>query len=465
MQSIYELVTLDCQNEHDLEHKTKFSTPKIFDAKGDLSKRWYIYFSYRNPRTGKLKRMKNIYGKAHRFKTKESRYSVLNLYKRRLLKLLKEGYNPFEDNTKFHSEKLKVISQKATILQPKQNMNQTVLDSQQPKFDAVDIYQPNSQPKTVLVEGLKKKTVVDELATAKGHTIDEALDRALLLKINIVSKTTLNDYKSRINQLKKWLKANNKDIIYCNQISKKMVVEFLNYIQLKTSARNRNNYRTVFSSIFQILEDNEIIEKNFISQIKSIKTQPKRNKTYSIKEQEAIFEYLEVNDQLLLLYIKFVSYNLLRPIEVCRLRVKDINLEEKKLQVQAKNKILKTKIIPDKLFKELPDLSKMDGELLLFTPDKLCGHWDTELINRRNYFSNRFKTIVKDHFGYNENYGLYSFRHTFITKLYRGMVKNSSPYNAKSELMEITGHTTMTALEKYLRDIDAQLPEDYSNLL
>ena len=204
MHSIYELVTLDCQNEHDLEHdlehKTKFSTPKIFDAKGDLSKRWYIYFSYRNPRTGKLKRMKNIYGKAHRFKTKESRYSVLNLYKRRLLKLLKEGYNPFEDNTKFHSEKLKVISQKATILQPKQNMNQTVLDSQQPKFDAVDIYQPNSQPKTVLVEGLKKKTVVDELATAKGHTIDEALDRALLLKINIVSKTTLNDYKSRINQ-------------------------------------------------------------------------------------------------------------------------------------------------------------------------------------------------------------------------------------------------------------------------
>ena len=30
--------------------------------------------------------------------------------------------------------------------------------------------------------------------------------------------------------------------------------------------------------------------------------------------------------------------------------------------------------------------------------------------------------------------------------------------------MNITGHTTMDALEKYLRDIDAELPEDYSNL-
>ena len=67
MYNIFELITLDVLNEHDLEHnlehKPLFSTPKIFDANGDLSKRWYVYFSYRNPETGKLKRVKNIYGK------------------------------------------------------------------------------------------------------------------------------------------------------------------------------------------------------------------------------------------------------------------------------------------------------------------------------------------------------------------------------------------------------------------
>jgi hypothetical protein len=31
--------------------------------------------------------------------------------------------------------------------------------------------------------------------------------------------------------------------------------------------------------------------------------------------------------------------------------------------------------------------------------------------------------------------------------------------------MLITGHTSKTALEKYLRDIDAHLPEDYSEML
>jgi len=31
--------------------------------------------------------------------------------------------------------------------------------------------------------------------------------------------------------------------------------------------------------------------------------------------------------------------------------------------------------------------------------------------------------------------------------------------------MQVTGHTSMSALEKYLRDIDAELPEDYSEML
>ncbi|WP_241739565.1 DDE-type integrase/transposase/recombinase, partial [Aestuariibaculum marinum] len=89
----------------------------------------------------------------------------------------------------------------------------------------------------------------------------------------------------------------------------------------------------------------------------------------------------------------------------------------------------------------------------------------TSLEARRDYFSKRFKTVVKDHFGFNQDYGLYSFRHTYITKVYRALVKESSPFAAKSKLMQITGHTTMGALEKYLRDIDAELPEDYSQLL
>ena len=108
MFNLNEFLTFEYQNahvlEHDLEHdlqmKKNFSTPKIYNAKGNLNKRWNIYFTYRNPKTGKLQRMKNIYGKSNVFKTKEERLSVLIIYRKKLVQLLKAGFNPFEENTK-----------------------------------------------------------------------------------------------------------------------------------------------------------------------------------------------------------------------------------------------------------------------------------------------------------------------------------------------------------------------------
>lgn len=447
MQTIYELVTLEVQNEHDLEHdlsnKKLFSVPKIYDANGDISKRWYVYFSYLNPETGKLERMKNIYGKTNRYKTKEARYSVLSIYKRRLLKLLKDGYNPFVDNTEHH--RLRTTLKNTNLV-----AKTRIIDN------------ANN-----IVEEINKdsNSVVATLHNTVVMSLEKAIAHALALKTNIVSKRTIVDYRSRCNTLIKYLNSNNVVVDNVRTLKKKTIIDFLNTIQIKTSARNRNNYRTCLSSVFQTMEDNELIEKNFIKNINQLKSNPQRNKTYSIQQQEEIFQHLETEDPILLLYIKFISYNLLRPIEVCRLRIKDIDLLNRTLQFQAKNKLLKTKIIPEILLKEIPDLNGIDEEALLFTPDKIGGIWATELTNRRDYFSKRFKAVVKDHFGLDNNYGLYSFRHTFITKMYRTMVKESSPYAAKSSLMQITGHTTMVALEKYLRDIDAELPADYSNFL
>jgi hypothetical protein len=44
------------------------------------------------------------------------------------------------------------------------------------------------------------------------------------------------------------------------------------------------------------------------------------------------------------------------------------------------------------------------------------------------------------------------------------LAKSITPQEAKSRLMLITGHVTLKALDAYLRDIDAVLPEDYSYL-
>ena len=113
---------------------------------------------------------------------------------------------------------------------------------------------------------------------------------------------------------------------------------------------------------------------------------------------------------------------------------------------------------------DLPDLSDKDPKSFLFGRFKIGVEWDADDTNKRNEFSKRFK-VIKDHFQLGTEFGMYSFRHTFITKLYRKFREQMSQYETKSKLMPITGHQTMVALEKYLRDIDAELPEDYSNLL
>jgi len=205
------------------------------------------------------------------------------------------------------------------------------------------------------------------------------------------------------------------------QINRRIAIQYLNYVLEKTSARNRNNTRTDLSAIFQLLVDNFIIDFNFMREIKVLRAKPTRNKTYS-KEQLQLLNWKLDNDPILKLLVKFISYNFLRPIEVLRLKVGDINVEEKNLYVRAKNQPVKTKIIPEILLKDLPDLTKLDKDWFLFTPTQIGGEWNIE-------------------------------------------ESNTTPFATKSKLMLITGHTSMTALEKYLRDIDAQLPSDYSEYL
>ena len=426
------------ENEHVLEHslskKKKFSAPKIYSANGDLNKRWHVYYSYRNPETGMLERMKNVYGIANRYKTKEDRLAVLSVYRMKLLNLLKEGFNPFEDNNERYQKR-----------EEKKNPSKSETISKEIKA----------------VSNPEKETESQEPVVS----YQEAFNQGLKFKEKLISNTTKRGYENRLKNFLLWVEKNHPKLKSISDIDKKVVMDFLNHILDKTSPRNRNNYRTDLSSIMQALEDNDMIPTNFIKKIPVLKSIPQRNKTYSQDEQKAIFEHLEQTDTTLLLFIKFISYNFLRPIEVCRLRVGDLDIKNKRIQFKAKNSPLKTKIIPDLLLQDLPDLSKLNKTHSLFTPDGLGGVWESELSNKRDYFSKRFKRVVKDPFKLGEDYGLYSFRHTYITKLYRELVKGSSPFEAKSKLMQITGHSSMKALEKYLRDIDAEFPEDYSELI
>ncbi|WP_245891941.1 tyrosine-type recombinase/integrase [Polaribacter glomeratus] len=416
----------------DINTWTKLSTKEKKEA---MSKHWYVYYSYRNPKTGRLKRQINIKGGANFYKDKKSRYHILSKLRESLEYVLTQGFNPYEDNSSL-----------AEFIEQKLLMDET-------------------ETKKVITPIEKTIPIVKVEPILTVYPIRKAFNLVYQIKSKTQSVNSHGNFKSRINRFLEWMKKENIDLKKdISIINKKLVIEYLNTVLASSSSRNRNNTRTDISSLFQTLEDNEIIQDNFVKKINILKSTPERNKTYTTTEQEKIFEYLKEHDKVLYLFVLFVSYNYLRPVEVCRLKVGDIDIIDKKLYVRAKNQAVKIKIIPDILLKEIPDLSEIDKDFILFTPDTIGGLWDTIENNKRNYFTKQFKKI-KDHFGLGKDYGLYSFRHTFITKLYKEMAKTATPLEVKSKLQLITGHSTMQALELYLRDIDAVLPEDYSKLL
>ena len=392
-------------NEYDLAYDFKmrmYSEPKIYDAKGDLKKRWYVYFSFRNPATNKLERQTPIYLDINNYKTVAERREAAKNLQWAISRILKNGYNPYVTS----------------------------------KLEQLDL----------------------------SYSIKDAFEFALKNKKNLISENSYTDFKSRITQFKTWLGKNGIDELYnIDTITKKVVKIYLNEVAEKSSARNRNNTRSNLNILFKVLEDNEIVKNNFIPTINVLKSNPERNKTYTSTQIKEIQKLLN-SEPVLSLMIAFVSYNFLRPLEVCRLKIKDIDLVDKKIMVRAKNKKVKIKIIPDIVIDLLPDLSNLDPNSYFITPFGFGCEWNTTEVNKRNYFSNLFLEKIKKPLNLGKDYGLYSFRHTFITELYNNLTKKHTPFEAKSKLMLITGHTTMTALEKYLRDIDAVLPDDYSNL-
>lgn len=437
---------------HDLPMKSNYSEPKIFtggikisewnrlpkkEQDVALTKDWYVYYSFRNPNTGKFKRQSNVKLGANRKKTKEERFEFLLRIQQLISILLKKGFNPYQDNSQLTTKVLGAFD----------------------KPQKIDIVQ-NSIEKDIS----KKDTEVQVEPEVNEMNVRQSFEFGLINKINVLSQSSYNNYKNRILRFLKWHESNYSPLNGISTINKKILNDYLNYVLESSGATNRNNTRADLSSLIQLLVDNEIMTTNFIKSISVLKSKPERNKTYSVQQENDILKYLETNDPTLLLYIQFISFNFLRPIEVNRLKIDDLDLEGKKLFVRAKNKAVKVKIIPQKIIDLLPDFSKMNRNHYLFTMNGIGGEWETEENSRRGYFSNKFK-LVKDQFGMDKNYGLYSFRHTSITNLYKELSKSLTPFETKSRLMQITGHQTMVALEKYLREIDAALPDDYSHLL
>jgi integrase len=377
------------------------------EQKKALSKYWYIRYSYRNPATGVLVKQPHIKQGLNRYKTFSERMEFLKAFRKGMVSAFDKGITPYTINT---------------------------------------------------VDEPKKDT----------QSIGEAINYALQIKTGTVAERTANEYALRCGAFKKWLKSRgliNKDV---RAIDRKIVSDYLDHVLLKTSARTRNNVRADLSAIFTVLANKFIIDSNFIkNDLPKLRTKSKTDRRFTTEQMISISAHLKKSDPYLLLFIKIVAYNFLRPVEVCRLTVGDVDVINRELYFNQKTKLGKTKYIPNIYFNELKELvAGRNPKETIFAPGGEPKVWTVSDKQKQNYFGKQFKK-VKDQLNIPDGFSFYSFRHSFITGTYIVLrkKKNLGHMEALDYLMKITGHNSKEGIMKYIHANDADRPDDWSNLI
>lgn len=401
--------------------KRQFSDPKLYIPKEKgrptvaPGKRWYVWFMWRNPETDKMDLKIKHYREINTYKTVKERKYAGEAIKRAYNIALNNGYNPLDKN--FEKEKKE-----------------------------------------------KKKI----------YTLRTGLKYALDLKCRNVKQSTRIDYEFRVSVFMDWAVKKFKAGLELDKFTLNDFYEFLDYLELeyvnkKTKKRLSNtsiaNTKRVISSLFTELKNRRLIDHNFIKDIPTIKSKPQKNRPFTFSELQDIKKHLQVHDPYLIFFLSFMIYPVLRPREICRLKIEDLNTRDWIIGVETKTEVRSYSRIIEKMKPtiEAMNIKGLPGKFSLFTPGNKPNVWITSREDSKtSYFSRRFRKVL-DALGFGEEYSLYSVRHSAIGDLFLGKQKEGlSEKEIIYQLMPITGHKSEAGLRNYLRSIKTVLPPDHS---
>lgn len=317
----------------------------------------------------------------------------------------------------------------------------------------------------MLREGWNPSETADYLR--KNGTIREQIEAEIKDYEGRLSKKTYIIYKSTLNKFLAWLDEKSYSNLETKDISRSIIREFLEYSKTQNiSNRTVNNRLRVLKATFTYFIKKEIIEHNPCFHIDLLPETGTRHKVYTKSQVSEIAAFLKVENPRLYLMLNFILYAFVRPETACKIQLKHIDVKNKTLYIPPINTNKQrgqTKILVPQLLENIKPHLKTNPELFLLStgPGKTVNPGKQR--GNRDWYSRNFKNI-KEHFNLDADYTFYGFRHTAASDIYLNLRNRYSKDEAESKLMHITGHTTRTALRKYLKNIGADLPADYSAL-
>jgi len=387
-----------------MEREKLIKLPVIYDAGGDLLKKWFIEFYVKNPQTGRFERQRISKGINKYHSLKERRKAAKEMCKHWREKL-RAGWTPFKDESV--------------------------------------IYDDNLQYQTFIKNYRKSKSQNGTLKFYSSKYLDSIKED--------VEDSTLATYRSKLRLFDAWLEGEGINHVDISAINQSIVAKFMDFIinDQKLSKVSVDNYRILLRALFDYVrkEKNRKHLANPCFELPGTK-RVNDSAAYPIHENDIpVFkDSISKEDPQLWLVICFEYYCFLRPRKEIRfLKLSDIDFGRGIIHVREENaKTLSRWVtIPNsfmKLMRETYQLHAYPRDYYVIGKKGAPGPDHVSINNLSNRFV-RFRKKLK----MPEIYKLYSWKHT-------GNIKADNAGIPRQETQMQNGHTTLATTERYMRN-------------
>lgn len=401
-----------------MKRKKLVILPKLNDAGGDLSKKWFVYYSVRDPRTDKMERFKDHAGLS--CPDESERRSLATEKIQALTEKLKRGWTPFLDDT------------------------EAIYEDQLQYKNVADIY--------------GKQTALN--ATFRMFASQYIEEKK---KENLEEKT-IQTYVSKLRKLTLWSEVK-KGSIDITAFDNALILEFFHYLidEKGLAAGTIEDYRQVISSAFDFIKDRGVITANPVYNIPAGVDKDMAPRPVAEYDIEIFREVISKQDPQLWMAIEFETYCFLRPGKELRLlRIRDIDFARGLINVdrfRAKTNRERYATIPWHFMLKLRNLYKLqqyNRDYYVFGKEGKPGEKCLGKNNLKNRF-NKFRSKLNMPY----TYKLYSWKHT------GNSLAADSDINMLA-LRDQNGHTSVQTTEIYLKHklgvVNKEIQKRFPNL-
>lgn len=380
-----------------------YTTPRLYDANGDTSKEWFVFFYCLSP-LNKWVRFRKTEGFS-KIKSIEQRIIHGNMLCMKYEAKLKSGWDPFKDRRR-----------------------------------------------SLVANGIEEYAVAASPQMRLNYWLNLFIER----KSNELRDKSISTYKSKIKVFLQWIQQNRYNHLLINRFPENVAREFIDYLHNGRFSRNtikpktRNSYLQTLETAWNwiILQNPELKIINHWQKIPRMKVSITRKITYTENQRKLIWSYLENNDLILWIVVRLVYKTFIRPGREMRgITVGDIDLIENKIWIReeiAKNKKTQWVPLPIDVKQKLIEIG-INKYPLSFYAFGYEGPQSDPV--GRDYYSKQFRKVLEK-LNIGNGVSLYTMKHT------GNQVAHIAGMPLKKQ-QELNRHHSLDQMDVYLSGIAA----------